>query len=400
MKRLRRLYITGYGLTPVKRVEDCGILCEDDRILAVGGESGFSLDEPDLEIYRIAGGYAMPGFIDSHIHGAGGFDASTPLAGPRTLDDMSLQLARRGVTTFVPTVVAAKPEDMLNNLAALSAMMKTPCRGADAVGIHIEGPFLNPERRGSQQFVRPIDLGFAKELLSAGGGLVRRMTFAPELPGALDLIEMLVTFDVGSSMGHSQAGEADTIRAIDAGARCCTHLFNGMPPLHQREITLTAIALTDDRVTTELISDGRHIDPRMVNLACRCKPADKVVAISDATMAAGMPDGEYRIGPAAIVSEAGFTHTREGKLAGTTTMLDAGWHALMNYSDSSECLAAQSVTLNAARSLQLYDRGELFPRTRADIAVFEYETNKPLLTVCNGRIVFSERDFLIKKAEE
>ncbi len=400
MKRVRRLYIGKYGLTPSKRIDNCGVLCEDGRMLVVGGVSGFSLDEPDLEVYRLENAYIMPGFIDTHIHGAGGFDASCPLEDNSSLAQMSLVLARRGVTSFVPTVVAQERNDMLENLAALVKMMSTPCPGADAVGIHIEGPFLNPEKRGSQMDICPIDLGFTRELLAAGGGLVKRMTFAPELPGALNLIEMLVTAGVSPSMGHSAAGEADTLRAIEAGARCCTHMFNGMPPLQQREISLTSVALTDDRVTTEMITDGRHIHPRMVNLACRCKPADKVVAISDATMAAGMPDGRYHIGPSRTLAEAGFSHTEAGLLAGTTTLLDAGWHALMNYADSSETQAARTVTLNAARSLELFDRGELAPRCRADLAAFECGTNRPLLTVCNGEIVFSEQDYKVKSAAE
>lgn len=309
-------------------------------------------------------------------------------------------LARRGVTTFVPTVVSAEPEAMLENLAALAGLLKHGGAGPDAVGIHIEGPFLNPQKRGSQRFVRGVDLAFASELLAAGGGLVRRMTFAPELPGALNLVEMLITSAVNPSMGHSLADGEDTLKAIDAGARCCTHLFNGMPPLLQRETSLTSVALTDDRVVTELIADGHHINPQMVNLACRCKPSGMVVAISDSTMASGMPDGNYHIGPSGTVSENGYSHTADGLLAGTTTLLDSGWHALMSYADMSETGAAQVVTLNAARSLQLEDRGELAPRFRADIAVFECGTNRPLLTVCNGRIVYSAGDFRVNKVYE
>lgn len=120
------------------------------------------------------------------------------------------------------------------------------------------------------------------------------MTFAPELENAEKLVELLLEYGVKPSMGHSVANEVQTLRAIDAGASYCTHLFNGMPPLHQREMGLSSIALTDDRVTVELIIDGRHIHPRMVDLACRCKTSSKLVGISDCTMAAGMPNGEYR----------------------------------------------------------------------------------------------------------
>ena len=149
------------------------------------------------------------------------------------------------------------------------------------------------------------------------------------------------------------------------------------------------MALTDDRVTTELIIDGHHLHPRMVELACRCKPGAKLVAISDATMASGMPDGQYWIGDAQIVVENGFSHTHEGRLAGTTTLLDTGWHSLMNYANTDETYAAGSVSYNPALSMNLHDRGILRPGPRADMAIFEQETNRLLMTVCRGEIVYS-----------
>ena len=400
MKRKRRLFITDYALTPYKRIESCGILCENDRIIAIGGVSGFSLDEPELEVYEIKNAYATPVFVDSHIHGARGFDASTPLENDATINDMSLCLAGRGVTSFVPTIVAAEPDVMIKNLADLAAIMATPCSGAEAVGFHIEGPFINPRRLGSQVYSCPIDLGFMREMLAAGNGLVKRMTFAPELPGALDLIEVLVTSGVNPSMGHSEADERETLKAIDAGARCCTHLFNAMASLKQREISLISVALTDNRVATELIIDGRHIHPRMIDLTCRCKPLDKVIAISNATMAAGQPNGKYHIGGTNIRVENGFSQTLDGVLAGTTTLLDTGWHSFMSYAGTSEMDAARTVTVNPARSLALFDRGELAPRMQADIAVFDRITNRPLMTICRGNLVFSEKNFKVKAAQE
>ena len=182
-------------------------------------------------------------------------------------------------------------------------------------------------------------------------------------------------------MGHSVANEVQTLRAIDAGASYCTHLFNGMPPLHQREMGLSSIALTDDRVTVELIIDGRHIHPRMVDLACRCKTSSKLVGISDCTMAAGMPNGEYRIGPSMIRVKDGYSQTDQGILAGTTTMLDTGWLSLMSCGHLTELQAASAVTSNPANAFQLKDRGLLLPNRRADLAVYESNTNRPLLTV-------------------
>jgi N-acetylglucosamine-6-phosphate deacetylase len=237
--------------------------------------------------------------------------------------------------------------------------------------------------------VKSIDLGYARELVAAGGGKVKRVTFAPEIEGATRLVEFLCENGISPSMGHSLANEEETLRAIEAGARCCTHLFNGMPKLAQREMNLTSVALTDPRVMVELITDGRHLHPRIVYLACRCKADFKVAAISDATMAAGMPSGNYRIGPTVITVDDGFSRSTDGVLAGTTTLLDDGWHSLMSYSHTSETYAASAVSQNSALQLGLTDRGKLLPGLRADMAFFECGTNRPLLTVRRGEIVFA-----------
>ena len=295
MKKQRTLFIADYLLTPDKRIDNAAVLCEADRIMALGGESSFTL-EPGVEEVRLPGAYMTPGFIDSHIHGAGGFDCSSVTLSPNPIDAMSRLLAERGVTAFIPTVVADRRERMLENLQALAALLDQPVSGAVPLGINVEGPFINPKKKGAQDAdsILPIDLGFADELIAAGGGKIKLMTFAPELKGAEALVERLCAAGVRPSMGHSVADDRQTLRAIDAGARNCTHLFNGMPPMHQRDLTLSNVALTDNRVTVEIIIDGRHVHPRMVDLACRCKPARQIIGISDCTMAAGMPDGEYR----------------------------------------------------------------------------------------------------------
>jgi len=391
--RVRRLYLTGYSLTPQQRINQCAVLCENDHILAIGGASAFNRS-PELEIYDLPDAYVMPGFIDTHIHGGQGFDASRATCNESSIQAMSQLLASRGITGFVPTVVSMQPEAMLRNIARLAEVITEPMPGAEPVGIHLEGPFINPRKRGAQVSgtLQAIDLGFARELIAAGAGKIRRVTFAPELEHADKLVELLCENNILPSMGHSVANEEETLRAIDAGARCCTHLFNGMPPLEQRQISITSVSLTDDRVTTELIIDGRHLHPRMIELACRCKPDTKLVAISDATMASGMPDGEYWIGDSPIVVKKGFSQTTEGRLAGTTTLLDTGWHSLMTYANTNETYAACSVSYNPALSLNLDDRGILRPGTRADMAIFEQQTNRLLMTVCRGEIVYCASD--------
>ena len=388
-KRVRRLFVADYLITPERIIPNGAVLCENQRIIGVGGASAFTV-EKELEMFHFEHAYITPGFIDTHIHGAGGFDCSCCLNSPNDLEAMSKILGERGVTGFFPTVVADKKQDMLDNLAALAQAMRRELPGADAVAINIEGPFINPERAGSQplEVLSPIDLGFARELIAAGEGLVKIMTLAPELPDSEKLIELLKSSGVVASMGHSLADGEQTLRAIDAGSTHCTHLFNGMEPLHQRQIGLAAIALTDDRVTVELIIDGLHVHPRMVDLACRCKPGRRLIGISDCTMASGMPDGNYRIGPSEIRVVGGFSQNPEGKLAGTTTMLDSGWHSLMSCGHLSETKAAEAVSVNPARHFDLEDRGILLPGKRADLSIFELGSNRPLMTVRRGELIY------------
>lgn len=394
----RTLFLTGKCLTPEKQLDKTGILCEGNRILAVGGASAFT-KESGLEVYDLSDCYAMPGFIDSHIHGAGGFDSSLASESGTSIEQMANVLIAHGVTSFIPTVVAAAPEKMIANLDVLSDLIDQVEIGARPVGIHIEGPFVNPAKAGTLSDLREIDLKLAEDLLQAGKGYIKKMTFAPELDNCDKLIELLLVNNVQPSMGHSIATYEDTMRAIDAGAINCTHLFNGMLPLHQRQISLTAIALMDDRVTVELILDGRHLDPMIVDLACRCKPHDKVIGISDSNQGAGLKDGEYHIGPATIHVRNGVSTTDAGNLAGTTTLLDRGWHSLMTYSHLPETDAACCVTRNPAISHGLEDRGELKPGKLADIAFFELNTNRTIMTVCNGEVVFNPENRESQNAE-
>lgn len=390
--RDRRLYVVDYLITPDQRIDSGAVLCEGSRILAVGGLSGFSIED-ELKVERFSNAYMTPGFIDTHIHGAGGFDCSRAAASPCPLSEMSKVLGNRGVTGFFPTVVADTPEIMLKNLDTLSRAMRQEMPGAEALAIHVEGPFLNPAKCGAQKVdvLQPIDINFATELIAAGNGMIKSMTFAPELRGSEKLIELLRSSKVTPSMGHSIADGAQTLRAIDAGASHCTHLFNGMQPLHQRDMGLASIVLTDNRVTAELIIDGRHVHPRMVDLACRCKQADRIVGISDGTMAFGMPNGTYHIGPSSIVVHGGYSQSG-GKLAGTTTMLDSGWHSLMSCGHLSENRAALAVTRTPAECFGFRDRGVLLPGRRADLAVFERGTNRLLMTVRRGEIIYKAGD--------
>lgn len=389
----RVLYIVDYCLTPQEQIKNAGILCEDDSILAMGGSSAFTQEE-GLEVIKLKDVYAVPGFIDTHIHGAGGFDSSAADEHKDNIESMCQILASHGTTAFLPTIVSEEWQKMLKVIDTLANIVDKEYDGAKPVGINIEGPFINGHKRGAQQQtnIRSIDIGEAKELIATGKNKIKIMTFAPELKGSTELVELLRENNIIPSMGHCIADEKIVLRAVDAGALRCTHLFNGMPQLHQRDIGLAALALVDNRLDVELILDGALIHPRMIELACRAKPKTKIIGISDAVEGMGMSDGKYHLGESEIKVQNGKVTTIDGTIAGTTQSLEKGWQHLAEASHMIRRDAAACLSINPARSIGLKNRGELKPGKYADIAFFNTKTHNARLTVSKGKIVYDAKE--------
>ncbi len=379
-----------YFLTPTEEVHNGCILCRDGIIQATGGYSALRVLD-DIPCINFPNCHALPGLIDTHLHGSGGFaamDADDPSA---DIAKVSKALVKHGVTAFVPTVLSASLEKMKSVVSALADFHeRQDYSGAIPVGIHLEGPFLNTERCGAQsaQAIRPVNLKEAEILLQSGRGHICTMTLAPELDGSVELIRMLVSEKVVASMGHSMADEEHVLRAIDAGASRCTHLFNGMPPLSQRETGLTSVALTNDSLTIELIVDGVHVHPRMIDLACRAKPKANIVGISDATQGAALGDGFYHLGNDQVqVRDGVCRRVADGKLAGSCLTLDSALRNLKRFASLPEADTVTCFTRNAAESLGLNDRGQLQPGKRADITVMD-DAGKVEMTIVGGHIAF------------
>ncbi len=381
-------------LTPHELIHHACVLCRDGLISAVGGRSAFSgLDEVPF-ICR-PGCTIIPGLIDTHLHGGGAFDLLSLDEQPEIGNAVSRFLAEHGVTSFLPSIQGLTGERTL----ALAARLASLCEagdglpGAVSAGIHFEGPFLNnsPDARGDipLESLAPVDLGRARDLLAAARGHTRIVTFAPELERSDLLLALLRENRVVPSMGHTMADEIAAMRAIEAGATRCAHFFNGMPPLRQRDISLTAVAITDDRVTIELIADGIHVHPRMIRLACRAKPNPQVVLVSDAIVGASLEAGRFIYGTREVeVDGQRAVDTATGRLAGSCVCLDA---ALRNFLAINPFLSRQEAfacaTANAAESIGLHDRGRIQPGRRADLTVLDAQ-DQVVMTVVGGRIVY------------
>jgi N-acetylglucosamine-6-phosphate deacetylase len=319
-----------------------------------------------------------PGLVDIHIHGAAGHDVMEGDAD--SLAAIERLLVRHGVTSYCPTTVTAPLNETLAALEKLaraveSAKTITHADRAQPLGIHLEGPFLSHARPGVHP---PVSLQPASErvfapMWEAAVGQVAILTIAPELGGALALIAEAAQRGVCVSIGHTNADSDEAKAGIKAGARHVTHAFNAMRRMEHRDPGVLGVVLTDDSITADIIVDGLHVEPEVVDLFLRTKGLDRAVLISDALSATGMPDGTYRLGMFEVQVRDGRCESH-GKLAGSVLTLDQAIGNVMRFARLSFQDGLRLATLNPARVLGIENRkGVLKPGADADIAVFTPE---------------------------
>ncbi|MWA05841.1 N-acetylglucosamine-6-phosphate deacetylase [Actinomadura sp. LD22] len=331
---------------------------DGDRIAASPTGPGETVD--------LGGRHVVPGFVDMHVHGGAG--ASYQTGRPEEARRAALFHLAHGTTTTVASLVTGTPDELANAVSGLADL------AADGLiaGVHIEGPYLARDRCGAHDpdlLRRPDRAEFAR-LVRLGGGHLRMITLAPELPGALDLVRDAADAGVLAAVGHTDAPGATARAAFDAGATVATHLFNAMRPLHHREGGPVAAALNDPRVTAELINDGVHLEAPVARLALAAAPG-RVALITDAMAAAGMGDGDYRLGVMDVQVRDGRATLAGGtSIAGSTiTMADAFRRAVAVLGLPLE-EAAVAASLVPARALGLDSRvGSLEPGKDADLVV-------------------------------
>ena len=318
-------------LTPEEEISDGVIVVEGSRIAALGHRDEMRLPAGATD-FVAAGMTVVPGFVDIHIHGAGGHDVMEGTA--RALDRITSTVARSGTTSMVATTVTAPIDDTIKSLEGIAryirsheqseAVSENAKLAAEIVGIHLEGPFISKARRGvhpSDALAKPSVETLGK-LLKAADGLVRIVTIAPELPGALELIAVAVAAKLVVAMGHTDADYDQARAAIHAGARHAVHMYNAMRPFTHRDPGIVGAILTDPEVTAEIIADLVHVAGPAIQVLIGSKGFDTVLAVSDGIAATGMPDGNYRLGNFEVSVKDGVARNSEGKLAGSTLTLD------------------------------------------------------------------------------
>ncbi len=375
--------------TPLTVIEDGYIVVVDGRIKEVGYEpyGGTIGDTVDAEGLIVA-----PGFIDTHMHGYRGYDSNQ--AEPETYLGLSRELVRHGVTSFIPSTVTA-PHDLLVKASraireAYSAW--SPSTGARILGLHLEGPYISIEKKGAQnpEYIRPPSIGELEEYMEASGGLIRQITVAPEVPGALDLISYAVSKGIIVSIGHTNASYTDTVKAVAAGASKATHLYNGMRGIHHREPGPVIAFLENPSVFLELICDFIHVSKPMVRFTVDYAGYNRVVLITDSINAAGLPDGRYVLGGLEVIVENGVPRLAgSGALAGSTLTMDRAVKNMYSLGYPLNHVLAMA-SLTPARSVAADHReriGLIKPGYRADLVFLDIDLNVIRVAV-DGEIVY------------
>lgn len=339
------------------------------------------------ETIDAAGKYVIPGLVDVHIHGYLGEDASD--GNYDGIRIMAEGIAKNGVTSFLPTTMTVSYEELRTAFAQIRKGMaeskSDSWQGAEILGVNAEGPFINPSKKGAQagENIRPGDADFLKEYLD----IIRVFTIAPEMPGNMDCIREMAGKCL-ISMGHTNATFDEAKAGIEAGVGHVTHLFNAQTALMHRDPGVVGAALTDDRVSTELIADAFHVNANLFPLVAKLK-GDKLVLITDCTRAGGLADGEYTLGGQPIFVNGIECRLADGTIAGSVLRLNHAVRNLLKYTDLPVWEAVNAASLNPAKRIGADDaKGSLETGKDADIVLCDEEFNI-CRTISRGRTIYS-----------
>jgi len=375
-------------------INDGYIKIKDQNILEIGSLNELSNIESFHVIEIPAHFKAVPGFIDVHIHGVAGAD--TMDATKEALDTMVAALPKEGTTSFLATTMTQEGKQIENALInAGQYIEEQQANGhAEILGLHLEGPFVNAKMAGAQpiQHIIDPDLALFKEWQKLTNGHIKLVTLAPEQPGGLDMIRYLKANGIVASLGHTDATYNEVCEAIGAGANHVTHLFNQMKGLHHREPGVVGAAFLHDELKAEIIVDGVHVRPEMVNLAFKQKKSDGLILITDSMRAKCLKNGQYDLGGQEVAVKDGKAVLEDGTLAGSILKLGQAVKNIISYTDCSLDEAIEMASVNPAKQLNIYDRkGSLTVGKDADIVILD-ENMEVYMTFCRGAIAFKKEE--------
>ena len=371
------VYVDGEGL------KKCDILF-DERICEIGEKASSGAEVIALPEDAVV----LPGFIDEHIHGAGGAD--TMDGTKEALAAMAETLAKEGTTAFLATTMTQSPETIQRALAAVREYEKSPACGARLLGVHLEGPFIAEAHKGAQpkEYIAKPSIEAFERYQTESGNQIKIVTLAPEEEGAIELVKYLTAHGVVSSIGHTIAKYEDIEKAVISGATHVTHTYNAQSPLHHREVGVVGSALLLDELSCELIADGIHVSVPAMKLLAKSKPKEKLILITDAIRAKGLGDGVSELGGQKVFVKNGEARLEDGTLAGSVLCMNRAVQNLVEKVGVPFTQAVDCAAKNPARDLGLLDEvGSIRKGKRADFTVLNRRYDV-LLTVVNGNIVY------------
>lgn len=369
-------------LTPLERLPGAHVAFSGGSLTGIGKNVYGGAPGVDLTGYTVA-----PGFIDVHVHGGGGYSLID--GDPRDLQGFRQWVLRTGVTSFLMSVMAATPEELVEAVKENKAEVGRGGGGACCLGFHLEGPFLSPRRPGAfdPSWFRLPDKSLMDEFLGAGEGTVRVVTVAPELSGAPELIQHVSQMGVLVALGHTDATYEDFMAGVRAGARHVTHCYNTMRGFGHREPGAMGAALVAP-VTAELIADGVHVHRAAMDLLMRVKEPGDVLLVTDAMAGAGLSDGVYSLAGREVHVRQGRAVLADGTLAGSVLTMDQAVRNVVGVLGRPVHEAVRMATWNPARCLNLHTRkGLLAPGMDADLVVLDRELEVAVVLVA-GRVAY------------
>lgn len=354
-------------ISPGKVISDAFIVVDGNKIVAFGREGEVNLPAHARQM-DMTGLTAVPGYMDWQLNGGFGYDFTQ---NPEHIWEVGARLPEHGVTSFLPTIISASPEVYS---AAQEVMRKGPPQnycGAEPLGLHFEGPFLNPAKKGAHNpaFLRQPTPQIIRDWSRKNH--VWLVTLAPELPGAGEVAHMLRSRKVVISFGHTLASYEQAQLSIQNGIRVATHLFNAMPVLDHRAPGLIAVLLNSKQVALGIIPDGVHVHPAMVKLAWNSKVNAKLTIVTDAMSALGMMPGEYRLNDFKVIVDETSARLENGTLAGSILRMDQAVRNLMDFTNCSLQAAVTAATKNVAKLVRAPNKGEIRPGAIADLVFLD-----------------------------
>lgn len=356
----------------------------DERIVSVDSAS------PNAEKIDIPeGAVVLPGFIDQHTHGAGGFDAMD--ADIEKLCAMADTIAREGTTSFLATTMTQSPENINAALSTVKAYRgeNREC-GARVVGVHLEGPFIAASHKGAQplEYIQKPSAEVFDRYNEASGGAIRIVSLAPEEEGAEELISHLTSLGITSSIGHSSAKYTDVEKAVASGLGNVTHTYNAQSPLHHREIGVVGSAMLIDELNCELIADTIHVSVPAMKLLYKNKGKDKISLITDSMRAKGLADGESELGGQKVFVKGGEARLADGTLAGSVLRMNLAIKNAVEKVGVPFTDAVDMATINPAKMIGIDSEcGSIAEGKRADFAVVDKDFSV-LMTIRDGKVIY------------